>query len=793
MFKNYLKIAWRNLWRSKVFSAINILGLTIGLTACFFIFLYVRFELSYDQFHSHKDNIYQVTCDIKTPSETLYSGSNPWTFAPNMQRDFPEIAATTRLSGGTWLVKYKDAAFQEENTLFADSTLFDVFDFKLLTGNKHTALAAPYTVVISQKTAKKYFGKEDPVGKVLLFGQDQRPTMVTGVMEDAPENSQIKPDMFVSMTTLISGFKTIETQWGNFGAVTYLLLKPGVKPASLESKFADFIERHNGPQRRKAQMLYTLKLSPFSTSYLHNGKYANFEAGDMSNVYIFSIIAIFILVIAGINFVNLTTARSVERAKEIGIRKVVGASRTELVRQFIGECVIMCLLAFACSVLLFSGLLPTFNLLAGKTISSGFLPGWSPLLLLLGTAVGIGLLAGSYPAFVLSAFKPIVVLKGRFANTKGGVTLRKGLVVAQFTISIVLIIGTLVVYKQMYFMKHKNLGFSKDQMLVMNTEADPATQALHDALQSLPQVKSVSISSTVPGSPNAGAYSEIQNKQGEMQVANLDLYFVDYDYISQYKMKVVAGRAFSKEFAMDTTEAMVINETAARQFGYNKPEEAIGRKFNQWGRQGTIIGVVQDFHFRSLQKNIAPLTMRMEPREAQLLSVNLVPGNITASVSAIESKWKEILPNRPFNYFFMDEFFDRQYRSEERFGTLFFYFAILAIVISCLGLLGLASYSAMQRTREIGIRKVMGASVSNIIGLLSRDFLKQVIIAFVIAVPIAWFCMHRWVDTFAYRSSISWWIFAISGALALFIAMLTISLQALKAALADPVESMRTE
>lgn len=793
MFKNYLKIAWRNLWRSKVFSAINVLGLTIGLTACFFIFLYVRFELSYDQYHSKKDNIYQVICDIKTPSETINSGSNPWPFAPNMQKDFPEIATTARLTKGVWLVKYKDATFKEENTLFADSTLFDVFDFKLLAGNKRTALAAPFTIVVSRKTAKKWFGDNDPIGQVVLLGQDQTPATVTGVMEDIPENSQFKPDMFVSMTTLLKDVPYLETQWGNFGATTYLLLKPGTDPAKLEAKFADFIERHNGEERRKAQMLYTLKLAPFKSSYLHGGKYASFESGNISNVYIFSVIAVFILVIAGINFVNLTTARSVERAKEIGIRKVVGASRSELVRQFIGECVIMCLLAFVCSVLLFSGLLPTFNLLAGKTISSGLLPGWSSLLILFATAVSIGLLAGAYPAFVLSAFKPIVVLKGRFANAKGGVSLRKGLVVAQFTISIALIIGTLVVYKQMYFMKHKDLGFNKNQMLVLNTEADPNTTALRDALQAIPQVKSLSVSSTVPGGANAGAYSEIQNKQGEMQVANLDLYFVDYDFINQYKMKVLAGRGFSKEFATDTTQAMVINETAARQFGYANPQDAIGRKFSQWGRQGTIIGVVQDFHFRSLQQNIAPLTMRMEPREAKLISVNIEPGNMTATIKAIESKWKEIMPNRPFDYFFMDEFFDRQYRSEERFGKLFFYFAILAIAISCLGLLGLASYSALQRTREIGIRKVMGASVSNIVGLLSVDFLKQVMIAFIIATPIAWFCMHKWINTFAYHSSISWWIFAVSGALALFIAMLTISLQAVKAALADPVESMRTE
>jgi len=792
MLKNYLKIAWRNLWRNKVFSFINVMGLTIGLTACFFIFLYVHFELSYDKFHSKGNRIYQVTCDVKTPSETIKGGITPWPFGPNMQRDFPEIEAFTRFSNANLLVKKGNLSFQEEHSLFADSSIFRVFDFKLVYGNPATALKELNSVVMSKTAAKKYFGDKDPVGETIQLTGDLMPATVTGVMEDMPQNSQIKADMLVSMCSLVKLNPGIDEAWGNFGATTFLLLKPNTDPAELTAKFPDFVERHNGDERREAKMFYTIMLQPLEQIYLHSDRPA-FENGSMTNVYIFSIIAIFILFIACINFINLTTARSVERAKEIGIRKVVGATRVELIRQFIGECVLLCLMAFVFTIILFVALLPAFNLLAGKTISTGLFANTWYIGILLVAAISIGLLAGVYPALVLSAFRPVTVLKGRFANSTKGIFLRKGLVITQFAISIALITGTIVVYLQMHYVHKKDLGFNKEQVLVIDTHGDPAKHHFSEAIADIPKVTSVCVSSGIPGGQTNGAYSEIQNKQGEMQVANLDLYSVDYNFLRQYNMKIVAGRGFSRDFGSDSSHALVINEAAAKLFGYATPAEAIGRSYRQWGHTGTIIGVVKDFHFRSLQENIKPLTMRMEPQDCDMVSVNVAPGNLSGTIAAIERKWKTLMPNRPFNYFFLDEFFDRQYRSEERFGKLFFNFAVLAIIISCLGLLGLASYSALQRTREIGIRKVMGASVTDIVNLLSKDFLKLVLISFVIATPVAWYFMHKWLQAFAYRISIGWWVFALSGFIALVIAIGTISYQALKAALADPVKSMRAE
>ena len=465
----------------------------------------------------------------------------------------------------------------------------------------------------------------------------------------------------------------------------------------------------------------------------------------------------------------------------------------QLARQFIGESVILCLIAFVFAVVISSLLLSSFNQLAGKTISDGIFANPQYLLVLAAAAVGIGLLAGIYPAFVLSSFRPVIVLKGRFATGTRGIFLRKGLVVAQFSISVALIIGTIVVYNQMSYMRKQDLGFNKDQVMVVNTSGDAAKLAFNLAVKDIPGVKSTAMSSSVPGGGNPGAYSEIENRSGDLQIANLALYFVDYDYIPNYNMKMIAGRAFSKEFGTDTTKAMILNEAAVKLFGYKTPQEAVGRRFKQWGREGNIIGVVKNFNFRSLQQDIKPLTMRIEPGGANLVSIKLPAANLPATIASIESKWKTLIPNRPFSYFFLDEFFNEQYRSEERFGNLFLNFAVLAIFISCLGLLGLASYSTIQRTREIGIRKTMGASVANIVSLLSSDFLKLVVLSFLIAMPVAWYFMYKWLQDFSYRSSIAWWVFAVAGIGALCIAVFTISFQAIRAAVMNPVKSLRSE
>lgn len=793
MLKNYFKIAFRNLWRHRVFSFINIMGLTVGLTAFFLIFMYVKFELSYESFNSKADRIYRVVTDLKTPSETINTSGPAWAVGPNIKDEFPEVESFVRISDANLLVRKDDIKFQEENALFADSAFFQVFDYKLLKGNPKTALKEQLSIVFTETAAKKYFGSVDPMGKTLLLTGDAFPSTVTGIMKDMPENSQVKADMLVSMSTLTQKFnRGLDSQWSNYGNRTFLLLKPQTNAGALVAKIPAFLEKRNGTEMKQLQMFPKILLEPLRDVYLYSTRDGS-KTGNSNNVYIFSIIALFILVIACINFVNLTTARSAERAKEVGIRKVVGAGKPQLAKQFIGESVLICVIACILAVMASGLLLSAFNQLSGKIISTSIFEHPVYLLMLLLIAVGIGILAGIYPALVLSSFQPVKVLKGRFATGTKGILLRKGLVVAQFTISIGLIIGTIVVYSQMKYMRSQDLGFNKDQKLIIDSHGDPAKMVFKQAVNTLPNVLSTSLAGSVPGGGNPGAYSQVENRKGDMQIANLDLYFTDFDYIPQYKIKMVAGRAFSKDMGTDTTQAMILNETAVKMFGYNSPKDIIGKKFDQWGRKGTIIGVTEDFHFRSLQEVIKPLSIRIEPGGCDLVSVNISGSNVPATIAAIEVKWKSLIPNRPFNYFFLDEFFDKQYRSEVRFGKLFLNFALLAIFISCLGLLGLASYSTMQRTKEIGIRKVMGASVAGIVNLLSRDFLLLVLISFIIAAPIAWFGMHSWLKDFAYRIDISWWIFALAGLLAVLIAVGTISFQAIRAAVMNPVKSLRTE
>lgn len=792
MLRNYFKIAFRNLWRHRVFSFINIMGLTVGMTACLLIFLYVRFELSYDRFHPKADRIYRIVADIKTPTETLPSQGPAWAVPGHIKFDFSEVEAFTRIAPDNILFRKGDIKFNETNAVWADSAFFQIFGFKLLKGNPLTALKEPFSAVMSESTAKKYFGKADPMGQTILITNDAKPVTITGIIQDMPENTQVKADVLLSMTTITKEYaKGIDDQWSNYSPWAYILLKPGTNAKALEKKFPAFLEKWAGKEMKELQMFVTLKLEQLKEVYLYSNR--GDALGSIKNVYIFSIIALFILIIACINFINLTTARASERAKEVGIRKVAGAVRPQLARQFIGESIVICFIAYLLTLGLSSLLLSSFNQLAGKTISEGIFQNGGLVALLLGVGIVIGMLAGVYPAFVLSSFKPIEVLKGRFATGNKGSILRKGLVIAQFAISTALIIGTIIVYTQMMYMRNRDLGFNKDQVLVIETKGDKKREALQQVVARLPNIKATSLSASVPGGGFPGAYSEVENKKGDLQITNLDLYFVDFDYIPLYNIKMAAGRAFSRDYKTDSNQAMILNEAAVRMLGYHSPAEAIGKRFKQWGHEGKIIGVIKDFHYKSLQTPIKPLSIRMEWPNFSLLSVKLNAGNVQKTIASIEKEFKTLIPNQPFSYYFLDEFFDRQYRNEERFGRLFMNFAILAIFISCLGLLGLASYSTMQRTREIGIRKVMGASVSNIINLLSKEFLKLVIISFFIAVPVAWYFMHKWLADFAYRTDISWWIFAMSGLLAVLIAVITISFQAFRAAVANPVKSLRTE
>jgi len=796
MLRNYIVIAFRNLQRHKVFSFINIMGLAVGMAACYLMFLYVNFEKSYDNFHTKGDRIYRIVTDVKTESENIKEGMTTGPIAWNVKKEFPEVEEAVRLTPWDgFLIKKGDVRVQEKRAIFADSTLFKIFDFPLVSGNKNTALVQPMSVIISQTAAKKYFGNADPMGQQVQLTGGAINATITGVMKDIPGNSQIQADVIVSMSSgkMIYGSPSSDSEWTNHNYYTYLLLKPHASAASVEKKFTAFMETHRGALSRQLQMFESLSLEPLRDVYLESTR-DGYVTGNINNVYMFSMVAVFILLLACINFINLTTARSTERAKEVGIRKVVGAARFQLARQFIGESVIISLLAFALAIMLCMLLMPLFNQLAGKVVSTGIFNNPLNIVWLFVLSVSIGVVAGIYPSLVLSSFRPVVVLKGRFITGTRGLVLRKGLVVFQFMVSVVLIVGTIVVYRQLSYMRSQSLGFSKDQQMIIYTNYDKNKDAFKQSLSSIPGVLSTTYSSGVPGSDGfASGYSQIQNKAGEMQKTNIDIDFVDFDFIKQYDLTILAGRGFSREFTTDTGNAMVINESALKLFGYSKPQEAVGRKFDQWGRQGNIIGVVKNFNYRGLQKSIQPMVMRIETYGWGNISIKVSAAKLPETIKAVEAKWNRIIPNRPFEYAFLDEFFNRQYQAEESFGNLFLNFTVLAIFISCLGLLGLASYSTLQRTKEIGVRKVLGASVTNIINLLSVDFLKLVLLAFVIASPIGWYVMHSWIKGFAYHMPIGWQVFALAGVASLVIAFTAISFQAIKAALANPVKSLRTE
>jgi len=796
MIKSYFTTAIRNILRHRVFSIINIIGLSIGMTAFFLIFQYIRFEKSYDRWHTKADRIYRVVPDVSTPSGTDHTmGRCTAPVALNLKKDFPGIENAVRMSTDDFLVRCGDRRFQEHYVLMADSSLFDIFDFQLLEGDKHTALTQPMSVVLSESTAKKYFGNSDPLGQHLLLTGAALDATVTGVMKDIPVNSQIKTNLFVSLSSNrhIYGQNTPDSTWTrDYAYFTYILLKPHTDAAALQGKFPAWLDFHSGSQFKQMQVHDSLLLEPLTQIYLHTKREVA-ERGSIDNVRIFSVIGIFILILASINFINLTTARSVERAKEVGVRKAIGALRSQLSLQFIGESVILCLLAFILTVVLCGLLTPPFNQLAGKTISTGIFSNSSGPMTLLTLAVLVGVTAGIYPAAVLSSFRPVAVLKGRFVGGAQGAMLRKGLVVVQFGISILLLIGTAVVYSQLDFMRNGNLGFNKEQTIVIPTNSDKNFAVFKQSLSDLPAVLSSTYSSSVFGEGLFNAYTELQNRQGEMQKANLDLYTIDYDFIPQYGLQLVAGRNFSRSMPTDSTQAMIINESAARMLGYASPRQALGRQFAQWGRRGQIIGILKDFHYLSFKQEIKPMVMRIEPFGYYKLSVKLSTARLPETLRTIADKWSRAVPNRPFEYRFLDDIFDEQYRSESRFGRLFVNFAVLAIFISCLGLLGLASYNTLQRTRDIGVRKILGATPVAIIRLLSMEFLRLVGIAFLIAAPAALLVMHRWLAGFAYRVSIPWWIFAGAGATAILVAFMTIGFQSFRAATANPVDSLRSE
>lgn len=805
MWRNYLKIAWRNLLKKKVYSFINITGLAIGMACCALIFLFVQDELSYDTYHVNKDRIYRVahgslaTEGAKPDLESFWVWGNA-PIGPALKNDFPEIDKVVQFSGRSDLMlAFKDNAFQEEGVFFMDSTVFDVFSWELVQGDPKNALVAPFSIVLTESAAKKYFGEEDPMGKTLKGSEsagrsDAGDYTVTGIMKDLPSNSHFRFSVLLSMSTFQKSRPDVFDNWGYVDFYTYFLVNDEFDQAAFEKKIPEFIDRRRGQDDYK----YTFVIEPLKDVYLRTPALRQpGETGSLINIYVFSVIGLFILVIAMINFMNLSTARSMERAKEVGIRKSMGADRKSLIKQFLGESIIIVFLAAIVAGLFVWFGMPLMAGLTGKELLIQNFVNWQTVPLCLAIMLFIGISAGAYPALLLSGFKPVSILKGIYKSDTRGINLKKGLVVFQFTLSIALIAGTMIVFFQMSYILDKDLGFDKEQMLVLDYNYDglvnERSEMIKNNMEKIPSISSVAFSRSVPGSyfPNAG--TGIQGPDGEMKWDGQAIFEVGLDFITHYGLELVAGRTYSRAYPSDSSSALIVNEATARQYGYTNPSDIIGKKFDQWGRAGEVIGVVKDFNYISLHRSIEPLTLPFSPYASRYLSLKVKPENLPQTIAAVEQVWKELAPHRPFLYSFLNEDFDHQYQADLRFRKVFTTFSVLAILIACLGLLGLATYTAEQRTKEIGIRKVLGAEVSSIVILLSKDFMKLVVMAILIATPISWYAMDRWLEGFAYKITVGWWIYPLAGIIAIVVALLTIGSKAIKAALVNPVQSLRTE
>ena len=806
MFKNYLKIALRTLLRGKTYTALNVLGLAIGLTCFGLITAWVMYELSYDRFHTKHERIYRIAGNVKTDAETFDQAVTAPPMAEALKQDYPEVENAVRLDMNDCIVRYGEKQFLEEGVLFTDQSFFEMFDYRLSSGDMNTALREPYSLVLTASLAQKYFGKENPVGKIMsLYLYDPSgngaPYKITGVMPDPPRNAHFTFNMLGSFNTFETYNPEARTsEWRYFwnGFFTYVLLKAGADPKAFEQKLPDYAERYLGEKMRAMKMFYTFSLQPLADIHLHSRlRYEIQATSSMSTVYIFATVGVFILLIACINYMNLTTARSLGRAKEVGVKKVLGAVKPQLIRQFLVESTLVAAIALALSFIFMELLQPFFFDLTGKQIEPLFSN--ELLAFLLGTTVLVGLLSGLYPAFFISMFRPAQVLKGSFKSSGAGIALRKGLVVVQFAIAIILLVGIGVVKSQMDFMRGKDLGFNKEELLVLDVngfaEVRNGVQPFRDELMSQPSIKGVAVSRGLIVGGLGNSHVETVDGSGKSVSTSIYQHQVGYDYLEVYGMKLVAGRNFSAQAPGDTVGSVyIVNEAAIRVLGWGDPNQALGKPFRSGSRNGTIVGVVRDFHFTTLQERIEPVALSLtRPNQFSRISVRLNTTELAATITFVEQAWRKHFPNALLQYSFLDERLERQYQAEKLFGKIFTVFVVLSLAIAGLGLFGLAAYAAEQRTKEIGIRKVLGASVASVIGLLSKDFVKLVLLANLMAWPIGWYAMNEWLQNFAYRINIGWWIFALAGGLALLIALLTISMQAVKAALANPVEALRYE
>jgi putative ABC transport system permease protein len=814
MFGNYFKLAFRNLGKRKGYALLNILGLAIGITCCLLIFQYVSFERSYDKFPEQAGNIVRLRLDayqqnkLSWQSATVYPG-----IGPAMKRDYPEVEDFCRLIDANLLLSNdeKNVKFTEEKGYYADPSFLRMFNVRLVKGNAEKALEGPDKLMLSETMARKYFGSDEAMGKKLVLRDPAytRIFEVTGIFKDYPANSHLQINHLASYATLtaINRFygdtsNATETSFGWYDFYTYLQLKPATDRKKFESKFPAFCDKYMNSQEwaRNNNFKNELYLLPLTDIHLYSNYNQEAEVnGNGRAVGFIYLIGFLIMAIAWINYINLATARSVERAREVGVRKVMGALRIDLIKQFLLESLLLNGIALAIAFCAAYLLTPSFNHLIGKTTGSGMymLPQYWLLFVSIFTAGT--LLSGLYPAFILSGYQPVKVLKGLFKNTSGGLILRKGLIILQFSASVILIAGTIVVFQQVNFMRKQELGVNIKQTLVLDGAASiqdslyaNSFQPFKAALLKQAGIKAVTASTSVMGKEIYWT-SGVTRLDPPGQTA-ITLYHlgIDYDFIPSFEMKMAAGRNFSKEFSTDN-KAAILNETAVAKLGFQDPEKAINEKLVRGRDTLHIIGVARNFHHEGLRKNIEPQLILLRPDTRNAYSIKIESADMAKTVAAAKATWSQYFPNDPFNYYFLDEMYDQQYKTDTLYGKVFGIFASLAILIACFGLLGLSAYNILQRTKEIGIRKVMGASVQNVVFILSKDFLMLVMVAFVLAIPVTWWLMHNWLQDFAYRIDIKWWVFGIAGLLALMIAVATISFQAIKAAIANPVKSLRTE
>ena len=804
MFKNYFKTAFRNLLRYKGFAFINFLSLTIGIIGCLVIGLFVWDEQKFDKNIPNGENIYRLYEERTDNNGVTYNTPVPPVYTDFIQRQYPEVDTTTRIMmlGDRFLLESGKSQGYEEKGWFVDPSFLHFFSLNLRQGDPANALTKPASIILNEELASKYFGTENPVGKTILINKDT--LEVTGVLGSLPSHFHLKFRYLLPIAAVNVPAERMQS-WGWHQFYSYVRLKPGTDVQQVQDKLQAHIRKEILPKESQDGTVYMPKFQPLADIYLKSADfvYDNAARGNETYVKALSVIALFVLAIACFNFINLATARSLRRAKEIGVRKVVGADRKQLVFQFIGETVLLSLLSMVLAMIATLLIVPLLNNFTGKSIS--FNPITTPLLglLMLASGVLIGILAGIYPALVLSGFQPIKVLKNMKLTTNRS-WLRPALVVVQFSLSVLLIVCTLIVYRQTKYLNDKDLGFSKDQVMYfnVNNEVSQKLDAFKSELKQQPNVYAVTSGYGMPGDAFAGESVTLPTNEGEKKVA-VSQFIGDHDYVKTLGLRLVAGRDFSRDRSTDVREAFIINETAAKAFGFKSPQAALGQAihWDEWEptdstqpvKRGKVIGVVKDFHYKSLHEKVTASIIQLYPQVTATVAIKLRSSDMSSSIANINNIWKRYAPGFPLDYKFVDETYGKMYSSEEKLSTLLWIFAIMAIVVGCMGLFGLAAFSAEQRTKEIGIRKVLGADVLNIMGLLSKNFLVLVAIAAVIALPIAWWAMNNWLDDFPYRQEISWWIFGVAIVAALLIAFITVSFQSIKAATVNPVKSLRTE